>query len=76
MLSMPSVSTALQQWMLEKDVSAIKLAMDLGLREVTVLRWLRGKTVPSKRMIKKLDVLTKGVVRAPSYTQLDLPYAT
>jgi len=48
---------------LNEQFSTLELAVILGVAEATIRRWMKGKNVPHKVFIKKIDKLYKRKVK-------------
>ncbi len=58
---------ALAKWLSEKDVTASKLALEIGVTRQAVSSWVRGDCLPSAQNLAAIENYTNGAVTARSF---------
>lgn len=57
----------LAQYLVEKQISQKKLAEILEVSQPTIHKWLNNKSIPSGKMLVKIDQITGGKVGARDF---------
>jgi transcriptional regulator with XRE-family HTH domain len=56
-----TLGECVRKWRLEQGLLQVDLAKKIGVNEMTIVNWERGKTKPAKRKFEKL----KKILRSP-----------